>query len=86
MRHIFDELVSAMSEAQAQRETKVLFTRAHDLGLTETPPIRDKMMRAFALSKDGKSVRLEHRWYDGSKAFSIRPDVNVFEAVLMGRP
>ena len=82
MKDVFEGLKEAMKEANDHQETDILFARANELGLIETPPVGDKMMRALVLANGNKSVRLEHRWYDGSKAFSIRPDVNIFELSL----
>ena len=47
-------------------------------GFQAVPPEDDKFMEAWYKVVEGKRIVVQYRWYDTSKTFSIRPDMNVY--------
>mgnify|MGYP005983345687 CR=1 FL=1 len=83
-RHCYTELAEAIEQACRERHYYIVTERAEALGLPgggEGSGFSEKHAYS-ATDENGLMVDLAARWYDQSKAFSIRPDRHVFTLTL----
>jgi len=79
----FDDLENAMKQAAGEGSSAAASVAAERLGLTKQDPPKDRQHLSWSVSAGGKTLSYHWRFYDQSKAFSIRPDMNIMTLELL---
>ena len=84
LRRCYDDLAEAIERACQERHYYIVTTRAEALGLAGGGEGSGFSERHAYTATDagGITIDLAARWYDQSKAFSVRPDRHIFVLTL----
>lgn len=72
----FERISLAMDRAVIEKSLSLAQAEAEHCGLSEVPPKNGQSHR-WEFTDGTLVLALDWRWYDQSKSFSIRPDMNV---------
>jgi len=78
---LYELLLKAGNAASSSLDRSPVDDMIQKLGMTACPGEDPKFLgpdSAFELVDEDERLLVQYRWYDTSKAFSVRPDMNVF--------
>ncbi len=82
---LYEDVLAIVNAAASEADAAAVFPKLAELGFQKVDATDHKFHEGYLRTDGYDSVFVQYRYYDTSKAFSIRPDMNVFLIKLLGR-
>lgn len=81
---LYEDVLAIVKVAASEADTAAVFRQLDELGFQKVSPTDPKFQDGYLRTEGYDKVFVQYRFYDTSKTFSIRPDMNVFLVKLLG--
>jgi hypothetical protein len=78
---LYTDILNVIEEASRTQDTNIINSALINMGMRECQPEDDRFLDfspAYEIVDGDERILLQYRWYDASKTFQIKPDVNVY--------
>ncbi|WP_107496295.1 hypothetical protein [Thalassobius sp. I31.1] len=82
---LYEDVLAIVKSAASEADAAAVFPKLNGLGFQEANATDHKFHEGYIRTDGYDTVFVQYRYYDTSKAFSIRPDMNVFLIKLLGQ-
>jgi len=80
---LYEDVLAIVKAAANEADAPAVFRQLDELGFQKVDATDHKFHDGYLRTEGYDSVLVQYRYYDTSKAFSIRPDMNVFLVRLL---
>jgi len=82
---LYEDVLAMIKAATDEADVAAILRQLHELGFQKVDATDAKFHEGYLRTEGYDSVFVKYRYYDTSKAFSIRPDMNVFLVRLLSQ-
>lgn len=82
---LYEDVLAIIKAASHEADTSAVLRQLDELGFQKVAATNAKFHEGYLRTEGYDSVFVQYRYYDTSKAFSIRPDMNVFLVKLLSQ-
>ena len=82
---LYEDVLAIIKAAANEADAPAVFREFDELGFQKVEATDHKFHEGYLRTEGYDSVFVQYRYYDTSKAFSMRPDMNVFLVKLLGQ-